>query len=171
MRLLIKHPTKVALSYFLKPSMLILPVLLNAIFGSLLTTLSFTIIFGGVLSDIGYLVQALIWIIPGNLYLLYHLIDIKMYAKSTSVELTDNGLVVSSNSIKQNINATISFENLAGVTVIQSFFMKLFGLTGLSIQSESRERFTPWGFEHKETIKFAQEVLDKHRVLFRQTRK
>ena len=123
------------------------------------------------MSDIGYLVQALIWIIPGNLYLLYHLIDIKMYAKSTSVELTDNGLVVSSNSIKQNINATISFENLAGVTVIQSFFMKLFGLTGLSIQSESRERFTPWGFEHKETIKFAQEVLDKHRVLFRQTRK
>ncbi|NCN82621.1 MAG: PH domain-containing protein [Candidatus Pacebacteria bacterium] len=173
MKLTIQNSGKVVFVGITRPGLLTTAFVLNLLLGSFLTFLSYAVILGAPadLSNGQFLFQLMLWFAPGFWYLVYNFIDLKMYAKSTQIELSDNGVTVTSKSIKHSLSAPISFENLAGITVNQSFYQRIFGIASVAITTESHEGFSPWGFLHDEAVKFSQEVLEKHRVLIRSVKK
>jgi len=173
MKLQIHNISRVVIAGLLRPGLLVKAAFLNVLVGSFLVFVTYSVMIAntGDATGLQEFILFLLWFTPANLYLLYNFIDLRMYACSTYVELTNNGLVVSSKTIKQNFSSTISFENLSGVTVAQSFTNKVFGIAAIVVNSESGEGFSPWGFKYDEAEKFSQKVLEKHRVLFRQVRK
>lgn len=173
MKLTIQNPGKVIFVGMTRPGLLLTGFIMNVLIGSFLTFLSYVVIFGGEIELSGgqILFQMFVWLAPGFWYLVYNFIDLKMYANSTEIELSKYGVTVTSKAIKNTLSAPVSFENLAGITVNQSFFQRIFGIASVVITTESNEGFITWGFPHDEAVKFSQEVLEKHRLLVRSEKK
>jgi len=110
------------------------------------------------------LAGALLALLFPVLYLVYIIVDTKIYAENTYIELKDNSVVMSSKNLKSSTNLSIPLAEIESITTNQNLVLKIFGMCQINILQQSGLTHSTWGYDSQLATEFVKQVGEAHRV-------